>query len=327
MLEQGYRVRATVRDPNSSKNDFLKVLLGATERLELVVANLLSEQGWTEAVSDCTYVLHIASPYRLHVKNPQIDLIEPAVKGTLNVFKACQAEVKVKRVVLCSSVAALSDCFDDWKTHAYGPDDWNTTSSLRRNPYYYSKTLAEKAAHEFMKQENVSFSLSVINPYQVIGPALDTKSRQNQTVDSVTMYFTGPGIALPLALGCVDVRDVALAHVRAMQIDEAGGGKRFVLCPRTVPQQEVARLIRDACPEKLKRRINTKKPPPIPKPIMIAVVQMIESKEVASFVKHNWKKEPKFDCSMARDILKIEFHDAATSIQDTVRWCIEYKKV
>jgi len=54
---------------------------------------------------------------------------------------------------------------------------------------------------------------------------------------------------------------------------------------------------------------------------------MIESKEMASFVKHNWKKEPQFDCSMARDILKIEFHDAATSIQDTVRWCIEYKKV
>jgi dihydroflavonol-4-reductase len=94
-------------------------------------------------------VMHIASPYQLDVKDPMQDLVIPARSGTLNVLRACQ-QAGVKRVVLTSSMAAVTDSPDP--KHTYTEDDWNELSSLKRNPYYYSKVMAERAAWDFVEE-------------------------------------------------------------------------------------------------------------------------------------------------------------------------------
>jgi len=192
LLDRGaYRVRGTVRDPTSKRNEFLRALAGAAERLELVAADLNNDDGWDGAVAGCDFVLHVASPYVLTVRDAQRDLVDPAVNGTLRVLRAAAKVGCVKRVVLTSSVAAISDDFEAWRTHTYGESDWNAKSSLSRNPYFYSKTLAERAAHDFCKTQSPSFSLVVINPFEVMGPALDATAEPNTSIGKVLAPLAG----------------------------------------------------------------------------------------------------------------------------------------
>ena len=110
LLDCGYNVRGTVRGlTEGSKYEYLTSLLGAPERLELMQAELLTEGSYDEAIAGCEYIMHTASPYVLDVKDSQHDLVDPALKGTLNVMQACVKAGSVKRVVLTSSVAAVFD--------------------------------------------------------------------------------------------------------------------------------------------------------------------------------------------------------------------------
>jgi len=163
LLERGYRVRGTVRSLSTpGKYGFLTSLPGAADRLELVSAELLAEGSYDSAVAGCELVIHTASPYVMNVKDPQRDLIDPAVNGTLNVLGSAKA-AGVRRVVLTSSMAAISDEPVDGKV--FTEDDWNEQSSLERNPYYFSKTVAERAAWKFVEDEHPGFDLIAINPY------------------------------------------------------------------------------------------------------------------------------------------------------------------
>src|SRR5580692_5452091 len=121
------------------------------ERLELVEADLLRPETFPAAVAGCERVLHTASPYALDVKDPQRDLVDPAVQGTRNVLVACKAAGSVRRVVLTSSMAAVTD--EPESDHLLTESDWNTRSTLERNAYYYSKTLAEKEGWRFVAEE------------------------------------------------------------------------------------------------------------------------------------------------------------------------------
>jgi len=124
LLEKGYKVKGTVRNlKNRSKYSYLDNLPGAGDRLELVEAELLKEGSFEEAVKGCAYVIHTASPYKIDVKNPQTDLVDPAVKGTLNVLRSCKNISSVKRVVLTSSFAAISD--ETEKNKVLSEGDWN----------------------------------------------------------------------------------------------------------------------------------------------------------------------------------------------------------
>jgi len=180
LLDGGYAVRGTVRGLTKGNTyEYLTSFPGAAERLELVQAELLTEGSYDEAIAGCEYVIHTASPYVLDVKDPQLDLVDPALKGTLNVLQACAKAGSVKKVVLTSSVAAGFD--EPVSGHVYAEKDWNETSSLTRNPYFYSKTLAERSAWEFVEKENPAFELVVINPGVVIGaslvPSLNTSNQ------------------------------------------------------------------------------------------------------------------------------------------------------
>jgi dihydroflavonol-4-reductase len=238
LLAAGYRVRGTVRDPaRTAKHSHLMALPGAVERLDLVPADLLDPDAFDEAVVGCDYVLHTASPFQLDVGDPQRDLVEPAVNGTLSVLRACQEAGSARRVVLTSSVAAITDRADG---HVYTEADWNTSSSLTRNPYYFSKTLAEQAAWGFVDRSS-GFDLVVINPFYVIGPLLGPEPSTSHAFLTGLTKGSAPAI-LDIEWPFVDVRDVARAHILAMENPDAGG--RYIVAAGIRTMRQVVDLLK-----------------------------------------------------------------------------------
>ena len=168
LLENGYRVRGSVRSLKDEKKcaPLRKLVENPKYPIELVEADLLNENSWLNAVKDCTFVLHTASPFPLEDPKDENELIIPALDGTLFVLRACAQEgSQVKRVVLTSSVAAiLSEDYENGRV--FSEKDWSDPSLL--TPYLKSKTLAEQAAWNFLNERKSAglpcFELAVINP-------------------------------------------------------------------------------------------------------------------------------------------------------------------
>jgi dihydroflavonol-4-reductase len=241
LLERGYRVRGTVRGLSTpGKYDFLTSLPGAADRLALVSAELLVEGSYDSAVAGCDAVIHTASPYVINVKDPQRDLVDPAVKGTLNVLRSAKA-AGVRRVVLTSSMAAISD--EPVAGKVFTENDWNEQSSLERNPYYFSKTVAERAAWTFVEDEHPGFDLVAINPYLILEPSLGPELNTTNAIFRDILTGVYPGI-MNLSWGFVDVRDAATAHVLAMENVRAKG--RYLCAGETLSMREVVELLQEA---------------------------------------------------------------------------------
>ena len=243
LLQRGdVRVRGTVRDLNSEKAEKLsKFMPDAKYPLELVAAQLLNADSWIEAVKGCSQVYHIASPVQLTPRDEN-EVIAPAVEGTLNVLKACAEAGTVKRVVLTSSIAAVSNNLNGDTGRTYTEEDWSIEE--RCGPYEKSKLRAEKAAWEFVKKldDDKKFELVVINPAVVFGPY--AFPGDSYTVNIIIRdILIGKYPALPhVNLPSVDVRDVARAHLAAMEKPEAAG-KRFILYNKSIWVRDVAELI------------------------------------------------------------------------------------
>lgn len=220
LLGAGYRVRGTTRDvEKAQQRGELTSLEGAAERLELVPADLNEPRAFAEHMAGCEYVMHAASPFTLAVADPQRDLVDPAVNGTLSVLESAAATPSVKRIVLTSSFAAISN---GPRREPYDESDWNTTSTLDRGPYAYSKTMAEKKAWDFMESGNRHFDLVVINPTGVTGPSV--VDRVNQTHEFMVGMTNGQSPAIiDIGFPIIDVRDVARAHIKAMETQSAEG--------------------------------------------------------------------------------------------------------
>ena len=177
LLEQGFTVHAAVRNPdNKNKVGHLEKLAeNSAGKLHLFKTDLLQNESYNEAMKGCEVVFHTASPFTLDVKDPQKQLVDPAVNGTANVLNSASQTSSVKRVVLTSSCAAI---YTDAKDCAEAPGGvltekvWNTKSSLSYQPYSYSKTMAEKKAWE-LKDEQDQWDLVVMNPSFVMGPSLN----------------------------------------------------------------------------------------------------------------------------------------------------------
>lgn len=224
LLAAGHRVRTTVRD--LQRETEVRAMLeeaGRNPDLSVRAANLERDEGWREAVDGVEYVLHVASPFPLRSPRREDDLVVPAREGTLRVLRAAR-DAGVKRVVVTSSFAAIG----------YGhrpqqaPFDETSWSSLEAPvaAYVKSKTLAERAAWNFIAEEGGSLELSVINPVAVLGPVLGPDF--STSIDLVRRMLHGGMPAAPrLLFGVVDVRDVAALHLKAMS-DPAAKGERFL---------------------------------------------------------------------------------------------------
>ncbi len=308
LLAQGYRVRGSVR---SLAKDLGWLRALSADRLELVEAELLNPGSFDASMQGVTCVMHTASPYVLTVKDPQRDLVEPAVEGTLNVLRAAR-KAGVKRVVLTSSMAAVTDEPDP--TEVLTEATWNTKSSLRRNPYYYSKTLAERAAWDFVDKERPGFSLVVINPFIVIGPSLGPEINTSNQVLVDLLSGKYPAI-MDLAWGFVDVRDVALAHLLAMTTPRAKG--RYICASATMHMREVVALLRakgwaegHALPTRnLANGFGN---------AVGRLMSYFQPKGVGSYLRTHIGRRPAFDNSKIKRELGLTFRAVDKSILDTV---------
>ena len=250
LLKEGYRVNTTVR--SLARSEKLSGLATLMERypgqLELFEADLLKSGSFKEAMQDCDTVFHVASPFLLpeQIKDGQRELVEPALQGTRNVLGTVDECESVSRVVLTSTVGAIFGDYIDVPTlqgNILQERFFNTTSTVENNPYHYSKVVAEKEAWAICDRQK-RWTMVAINPGLILGPALTPSSDSGSLflLDELLRgsFFYG---AADFAFTYVDVRDVALAHMRAALNEKASG--RYILAEKDmISLFDMAKMIR-----------------------------------------------------------------------------------
>lgn len=227
LLDAGHSVRTTVR--NLARQQDVRALLreGGAEpgdRLSFCAADLESDAGWDDAVAGCEFVLHVASPFPPTVPKDENALIVPARDGALRVLRAAR-NAGVKRVVMTSSFAAIGYGHPPRGT-PFDENDWTNPAGGDVRPYVKSKTIAERAAWDFVARDGGSLELSVVNPVAVFGPVLGADYSPSILLVQRLLDGAMPGCPR-LYFGIVDVRDVADLHLRAMT-HPAAKGERFL---------------------------------------------------------------------------------------------------
>lgn len=229
LLDEGVTVHAAVRNPKNENKigHLIEASKGSKGVLKFFKADLLVPGSYKEAMEGCELVYHTASPFTSNFKDPQKELIDPAVNGTENVLVSAKEVSSVKRVVVTSSCAAIyTDAIDT--VNAPGgritEEVWNTNSSIDYQPYSYSKTLAEKKAWE-MANSQKGWDLITINMSLVMGPAFNATNATSESMNILKMIGGGEmKMGAPkIGVGVVDVRDVAEAHYKAGYTPEAKG--------------------------------------------------------------------------------------------------------
>jgi nucleoside-diphosphate-sugar epimerase len=226
LLAAGHRVRATVRSAarEADARGLLQRGGSSAEQLSFVVADLREDAGWSEAVAGCEYVLHVASPFPESIPADENELIVPAREGALRVLAAAR-EAGVRRVVLTSSFAAIGYGHAP-RVAPFDENSWTDPAGDDVRPYVKSKTLAERAAWDFMRERGGALELSVVNPVGIFGPVLG--SDYSTSILLVQRLLDGQIPGCPrMSFGVVDVRDVADLHLIAMTHPEARN-ERFI---------------------------------------------------------------------------------------------------
>lgn len=243
LLAAGHHVRTTVR--NLKREPEVRAVLkrnGAEDnRLAFFAADLENDAGWAEAVAGCEYVLHVASPFPPTVPKHEDELIVPAREGALRVLRASR-DAGVKRVVLTSSFAAIGYGHKPQQA-PFNENDWTDPNADDVLPYTKSKTLAERAAWDFMAKEGGRLELAVVNPVGVFGPVLGADYATSILLVQRMMDGAMPGCPR-LYFGVVDVRDVAGLHVRAMNHPAAKGERFIALAGDFMSMVEIARVLK-----------------------------------------------------------------------------------
>jgi dihydroflavonol-4-reductase len=241
-LREGFRVRTTVRSMARADEVRAMVTTGGEDggAVDFVTADLTSDAGWPEAVAGADYVLHVASPFPVGVPKDPDELIVPARDGVLRVLRAA-ADAGVKRVVQTSSFAAIGYGHAP-QARPFTEDDWTDLSGADPvAPYPTSKTLAERAAWDFVAG-HPELELATVNPVGIFGPALGGDT--GTSLEIIKRLLAGlPGVP-DLTVGVVDVRDVADLHVLAMTRPEAAGERFLATSGDFMSMQEMARILR-----------------------------------------------------------------------------------
>jgi nucleoside-diphosphate-sugar epimerase len=245
LLAAGHQVRTTVR--SLKREDDVRAMLkaGGAEpgtSLTFFATDLENDAGWSQAVAGCEYVLHVASPLPRTVPKNEDELIVPAREGTLRVLRASR-DARVKRVVLTSSFAAIGYGHKEQKA-PFDETNWTNLSGEDVAPYAKSKTLAERAAWDFIAREGGELELSVINPVGVFGPVLGPDYSTSILIVQRLMVGALPG-SPQLYFGVVDVRDVANLHLRAMTHPAAKGERFLAVAGDFMSMQGIAKVLKN----------------------------------------------------------------------------------
>lgn len=262
LLNQGYKVRASVRSLSKSaevKNAVKPHLLDSSDldsRLTFVELDLDKDSGWDAALTGIDVLMHTASPFPIASPKDEKELIRPAVDGTLRALKAAKS-AGVNRVILTSSNAAVYGCDLPAGKSEYDETMWTDVNHpIGRVAYTKSKTLAEKAAWDFVSSQAPQIELTTINPVLVLGAPLDNNF--GSSISVVERIMKGKDPMLPdLRFSIVDVRDVAQMHVQAIKND-ATKGERILAASETYSFVGIAKYIKSIYP---KSKIKTGKAP------------------------------------------------------------------
>ena len=253
LLAAGHPVRASVR--SLAREPEVRATLKAAgadpgDRLSFVVADLTADAGWAEAAAGCDYVLHVASPFPLSVPRHEDELIVPAREGALRVLRAARA-AGVKRVVQTSSFAAVGYGHPQMD-RPFTEHDWSKPDGEGITAYAKSKTLAERAAWDFMAREGGDMELSVVNPVGVFGPVLGADF--STSIEIVKRMMDGALPAVPrITFGVVDVRDVADLHLLAMTRPEAAGERFLAVSGDFASMREIGLILKRRMGEAARR--------------------------------------------------------------------------
>ncbi len=314
LLDKGYKVRLSVRDKSKTEKyePLREIALTTKGKLELWEADLLKEGSFDDAALGSDAIMHVASPFTLRFKDAQLDLVDPAIKGTQNVLSAATKSGTVKKVVLTSSVAAIhGDTIDmmEQGLSEFSEAQFNQSSSLKHQPYSYSKVAAEKEAWKIHDGQN-DWKLVVINPSFVMGPSLSHNS-DSESLNFMRDMLKGKfGMGAPdLVFGFVDVRDVAKAHLLALENDDAEG--RHLLAERTCNVLEYAKLIELAFPGKYK----------LPKSHSAKFLLYLMGWMFglnARFIKRNVGYPLKLNSEKSRNVLGLEYIPLEDTVKDMV---------
>jgi dihydroflavonol-4-reductase len=277
-------------------------------RLAVLEADLSSDEGWTDAVTGCRFVLHVASPFpSVQPKDPD-ELIVPARDGALRVLRA-SLDAGVERVVMTSSIAATRSARESSESAPFTEADWTDGDDTARTPYVRSKTLAERAAWQLVSEAGAERRLATINPGAIIGPALSDD--HSYSLQAVERLLRGAPAVPQLGFTFVDVRDVADLHIRALA-DPAAGGERFIATDQFLWMAEVAAILRERLGDAAR-----KVPKRVAPNLLIRAIGLVDGSVrsvVGDLGKRSW-----FSSDKARTSLGWTTRPVADSIEDCAR--------
>jgi len=310
LLEAGHSVRGSLRSAKRADEvrDTLRPRLSdpsALDRLSFVELDLGKDDGWTDAMQGADVLMHTASPFPMTQPKDEDDIIRPAVDGTLRAMRAAQA-TGVTRVVLTSSVVSI-EATD--KQGAYTEEDWSDPAHAKSNAYYKSKTLAERAAWDFVG-DHPEMQLSTINPALVLGSPMD--ANYGTSLELIERVLSGKDPMQPnIGFGVVDVADISAMHIAAMDRPEAIG-QRFIGSGGTMTMPEVAQHLAARHPD---RKIATRIAPKF----MLQLLSIFDAS--IKTILPGIGEAPQFDSSKARQVLGIDFtppHQAVEMAADAI---------
>jgi dihydroflavonol-4-reductase len=245
LLKNGYSVRGSLRNISKSEKimNAIKKEVNPKDNLEFCELNLLNDKGWDDAAKGCDFVMHVASPFiNIEPKNEN-EYIRPAVDGTMRALKAAKS-AGIKRVVLTSSMVSMLGNAD--KSIDIDSGTWTNIKGKNVSAYSKSKTLAEQAAWDFIKDQtdNTKMELAVVNPGPVFGPSL-SGDLSGASMSMFTQMVQGKMPMVPQAsINMSDVRDVAKIHVLALENKEASGKRFIVTTEKPYAFQDVAKILK-----------------------------------------------------------------------------------
>jgi len=308
LLNEGFEVRASVRSMDRSAEIMAAMVLHAKNtdsldtRLTFCELDLNSDAGWDDALQNCQALMHTASPFPMEQPEDEQVLIKPAVEGTLRALKAAQ-KAGVERIILTSSIVSIYNKRLAAGRNRYDETDWSETNSPMATAYSKSKTQAEKAAWNYVR-EHPELKLTSICPSLVLGPPLDGKIGASLGV--IARLMNGKDPMVPnLGMALVDVRDIAQMHVRALQRPESAGN-RFIGSERFMWMRDIALVLKAEYPD---RKIPLRVAPDW----LMRIMGMFD--KTIKGILPTLGREILLDNSAAAEILGIEFIEARQAIR------------
>lgn len=312
LIEEGWEVNTTVRSL-ASEQAVREALAVDNDRLHFFAADLTGDAGWAEAMAGCSHLLHVASPLPSGAPKSEDDLVVPAREGALRALRFAK-EAGVERVVMTSSVAAIAYGVDRGE-HTFDESDWTNLDHPDIYPYVKSKTVAERAARDWMLASGGGMEFCTVNPGMVLGPVMSADFSSSLEAVKKLMDGSMPGVP-DLGFTVVDVRDVADLHVKALTAPDMDG-ERFIAAGKFMKLYDVGQVIRARLGDQAKKVPNRRLPDWLVKIFALfdPVIRQVTSE--LGKVRHA-------SAAHAREKLGWQTRDEEQTIEDTARSLLEH---